>query len=99
MESRFLLTKKGCPFCRDLIRVVKKINFNLPIEKRIKIIDCYEFEDFGLQNILLMPIFEREGFNYYPFLYIDGAIIEPAPTPEQLFIALKTLLNKELLLN
>ena len=98
MESRFLLTKKGCPFCRDAVKVINKLNLRLPLDKRIRVIDCWEFEEFGFNNIPLMKIFEKEGFDSYPFLYIDGCILEPAPTTEQLNILLKTFLKQEMLI-
>lgn len=98
MESRYLLIRKGCPFCRDNVRIISKLNLRLPVEKRIRIVDCYEWEEFGLKNIPIMKLFDKveiqEGF---PFLYIDGIIINPAPTPEQLNIFLKTFLKEDLL--
>jgi len=98
MQSRFLLTRKGCPFCRDAIRVINKLNLKLSLNNRIRIIDCWEWESFGFNNIPLLKIFEKEGFDSYPFLYIDGLIIEPAPTSEQLNILLTTFLKEEILI-
>lgn len=91
MESRFLLTRRGCSHCLNAKRVVSKLNLRLPIDKRIKIVDCFEWEEFGLRNVPIMEIFEKMGLNQgYPFLYVDGCVVEPAPTPE----VLKTFLTK-----
>lgn len=95
--TRILLVRRGCPYCRRMCEVVNKINLRLPIEKRIRIIDCYEYEEFGLENIGLMDKLAKGGFDSFPFLYLDGTTIEPAPTNEQMEILLTTFLNKDLL--
>lgn len=96
---RVLLVRRGCPFCRDAIKVISKLNLKMNIDKRILIIDCYEWEEFKLDNNPLLNLFskmEKEGFGY-PFLYVDGIIIEPSPSPEQLKIVLKTFLREDIL--
>ena len=100
MESRFLLVRTGCPFCREAIKVISKLNLKLPIEKRIRIIDCYEWESYGLKNIPIMDVFNKMGLKEgYPFFYLDGIITEPFPTSEQLKIFLKTFLKSEFIVN
>ncbi|MBU0959422.1 MAG: hypothetical protein KKB31_05750 [Nanoarchaeota archaeon] len=96
---RFLLVRKGCPHCRKVMKVVNRINPKLPFDRKIKIIDCFEYEEFGLKNIPLMNVFGSIGLNEgYPFFYLDGIVVEPPPTPEQLNIFLKTFLKKELII-
>lgn len=98
MMSRFLLVRKGCPFCRQMIKVISKLNLRLPIEKRIHIIDCWEWESYGVRNIPLMDKLEKDGLSEgFPFLYADGCVIDPAPTEEQLKIFLKTYLKEDFL--
>ncbi|MHA1329739.1 MAG: hypothetical protein ACTSR2_01555 [Candidatus Hodarchaeales archaeon] len=99
METRFLLVRRGCPVCRSFIKVISKINLRLPIEKRIRIIDCYEWEEFGVKNIPLMDKLEQEGLSEgFPFFYIDGIIVEPFPTTEQIKIFLETYLKDEFII-
>lgn len=98
METRFLLTKRGCHHCLEMKKVINKINVRLEIDKRIVIIDCFNWEEFGLRDIPLMDVLEKIGFNGYPYLYLNGAIIEPAPTPEILRIVLESFLKEELLI-
>ena len=98
MMSRFLLTRMGCPYCRQFIKVISKLNLRLPIDKRIKIIDCFEFEHFGLKNIPLMNKLEKDGLSEgFPFCYLDGIVVEPSPTSEQLKIFLETYLKEDVL--
>ncbi len=96
MKTRILMTRRGCAFCRDAIRVVNKLNLHFPIEKKIRIIDCWEYEEFGLNNIPLINKLHKDGLKEgFPFLYIDGIIIEPAPTPKQLKILLTSFLQED----
>lgn len=98
MESRFILVKRSCHFCNDALKAINKINLRLPIDKKIKIVECMDWEEFGLQNIPLLEEFEKMGFmRGYPTLYIEGSIIDPSPTPEQLFVLLKEFLKDDLL--
>ena len=98
METRILVTRRRCPYCRDMKKVINKINLKLPIDKRIKVIDAWEYEEFGLKNIPILSKLNKDGLNEgYPFLYISGIIIDPSPTREQLKILLERYLKNELL--
>jgi len=97
MIERFLMVRRGCPFCRDAIKVINKLNMKLSIEKQIRIIDCYEYEELGLKNIPLMKTFEDMGIKEgYPFLIVNGFVIEPAPTPSILQTFLIKFLKEDL---
>jgi hypothetical protein len=96
--SRFLLSKRGCPFCNDSVRVINRMNLKLPIDKQIRILDCADWEEFGVMNIPLIKTFSRMGFDSYPFLYIDGIVFEPSPTPEQLNILLSKMLGEDFII-
>ena len=50
----------------------------LPVHKRIRVIDAWQHEEFGLDNIPLLSKFEEKDFQGYPFCYLDGIIVEPA---------------------
>lgn len=98
METRLLLTRKGCPYCRQMIKVISKLNLRLPLDKRIRIIGCHEWEEFGLRNIPLMDKLEKDGLSEgYPFLFIGGVVIEPSPTEQQLKILLENFLSRDFL--
>jgi len=98
MKTRLLLTRKGCPFCRQMVSVINKLNLDLPLDKRIKIIDAWEWEEFGVDNLPILKKLNKDGLaEGFPFLIIDGVIIEPAPGKEQLNILLKTFLKDDIL--
>ena len=98
MITRLLIIRRMCPYCRRMIEVVSKINLRLPIDKKIHIIDCYEYEEFDLENLPIMKKLEKDGLSEgFPFLYIDGICLENAPTPKQMEILLQTFLKQDLL--
>lgn len=94
--TRVLLVEQGCNGCLEYLRVLPKINLRLPIEKKIKIIDCFEWEQFGLKS---HPIMDKFGKNFkdYPLLYLDGVLIIGAIWAEQLQIFLETYLKGDFL--
>ena len=99
MMTRFLMTKLGCPFCLQMVKVISKINLRLQMDRRIHIIDCWEYEEFGLNKIPLIQKLHKEGLKHgYPFLYLDGCVIEPAPTNEMMKILLEEYLKEDFII-
>lgn len=70
-KSRVLFIKDGCPHCGKYYPFIEKANMNLPVEKRIKVINCTSYEQFGVAESYLIGIF-TPYFNAYPTLFIDG---------------------------
>ena len=93
--TRVLLKKQGCHFCNDAMRVINRLNLKLPLNKQIKIVDGSEWEEFGVRSKPIMDVLEDKGFNYYPFLIVDGIIVAPAPTPQILYTYLSKLLEED----
>lgn len=60
------------------MKVVPFINMKLPLQNRIKIYDNFMWEEFGYKQFPIADKFNKEGFDGYPFCYIDGLIVEPA---------------------
>lgn len=96
--TSYLIIRRGCPFCRQMVKVVNKLNLRLPFEKRIKIVDAWELEELNVDYIQIIKKFEKEGLSKegFPFFYADGIVIEPAPTSEQMKICLENFFEKDL---
>lgn len=80
MSNNFLLVRSKCPHCREMMKVIKKINFKLPVEKQINIFDGYIWEKYGIvTNPILLKFRDllkrKEG---YPLCYLEGNIVEPS---------------------
>ena len=91
---RLLLVEQGCHGCLEYLRVVPKINLRLPIGKQIKIIDCFEWEQFGLKSHPIMDKF-GDDFKDYPLLYLDGILVTGVLWAEQLKIFLEKYLEED----
>lgn len=99
MESRFLLAIRGCGHCLQAKKAVNSVNCLLPVDKRIRIIDCTSYQEFGLNNIPILKVFSKMGLEEgYPFLYIDGAVVEPAPNSYFLKKYLLSFFEQELII-
>ena len=75
---RILIYKKGCPHCREALKVIDWINLKLPLNKRFKSFDNFRWEEFGLKEYPLMDKFAKDGFDGYPFIMVDNKVVEPA---------------------
>ena len=71
-KGRFLFVVDDCEHCAIWKEFIESINQELEIDKRITIIDCTIYHDFGIvddQRILLfMPYLQGE----YPVLFFEG---------------------------
>lgn len=93
---RILLVEQGCNACLEYLRVLPKINLRLPIDKQVKIIDCFEWEQFRLKSHPIMDKF-GDDFKTYPLLYLDKILITGALWAEQLKIFLEKYLEEDFL--
>lgn len=89
---RVLLTRTGCMGCNEFMKVLPSINLRLPIEGRIRVINCFEFEEWAIKN---HPILDRITFRDYPVLYLDGILIEGVAWAEQIKIFLESYFKEE----
>jgi len=77
---RFIVVRRGCPFCHLASKAVLFVNRYLPHDKRIIIFDNYEYEELGFQaHPFIQKMLDDKVFDGYPFIYIDEGVIEPAP--------------------
>lgn len=74
---RFAVVRRECGDCREALKSINRINMRLPHEKRIKIFDNYLEEEFDIKMFPIIDRIEKEFFNY-PFIYLDGIVVEPA---------------------
>lgn len=95
--ERFIVIRQGCPFCLMAIKAVLLLNRYLPDDSKISIIDNYEREEFGfVAHPFVESMLDSETFEGYPYLYIDGTVVEPAPT-ELLVISIAIIISGDLL--
>jgi len=95
--TRVLLVQSSCPGCLEYLRVVPKMNLRLPIEKRIEIIDCFEWEQFGFKSHPIMNNFSRKDFRDYPLLYLDEILVTGLMWTKKIKIFLEKYLEDDFL--
>lgn len=97
--SRLLVIRRGCPFCHLVLKAVLYVNRHLPHDKRIDIIDNYQWEELKFNSHpVLDAMLDQESFDGYPYLYIDGIVIEPAPTGN-LIVAISRIVSEDLVVD
>jgi hypothetical protein len=60
---------------------VAKINWNLPLKKAIDIVDCYEYDNFGMKK---NPIMQKFDFDSYPTIIVNGMKVTDILSEKQL---------------
>ena len=94
--KRFMLVERGCPYCEEAKKAVNFLNNYLRMDKQIRIVDNYEWELFGFNsNLFANNRIDPKDFEGYPFIYIDGIIVQPAQW-KLLLLFLANLLKRDL---
>lgn len=95
--NRFLLYRSGCKICLEYLKFIDLFNMRLPLDKRVKIIDAFEWENFQVVPNKVMEKFDPKSFNAYPYMYLDGIEFLGGTNAEQLRIMLESYFKGELL--
>lgn len=97
MNTRFVLIRRGCEFCHMAVRAVHLLNKYLDDFKKIQVFDNFEWEEFSFKAHPIMDKLDPKNFDGYPFIYIDGIEVGPAPT-ELLIIDIGKILEEDLIM-
>lgn len=94
-KFRFVITRMGCPACKIVKEVINRLNYRLPISKRVRIIDNTSTELFSIKEDFVQEKLHDEDFEAYPITYIDGNMILGAEEYEFMFYRLSKLLEDD----
>ena len=47
-KARVVFTIEGCPECRIYKSILQDFNSRLPVDKRVLMVDCTRYHDFGI---------------------------------------------------
>ncbi|MEK6882586.1 MAG: hypothetical protein AABY22_23395 [Nanoarchaeota archaeon] len=70
-NSRVLFVLQRCVHCRVWMEFIERINLKLPIEKRIKIVDCTYYQNYGILTDPLISLYGKH-FDGFPTLFIGS---------------------------
>jgi len=82
-----------CARCRILCEFIERINMKLPINERIRIIDCTYYQKYGIIDNPLIAIYDK-SFSGFPTIFLKNGIkINGTNTRIESETFLKTLLQ------
>jgi hypothetical protein len=82
-----------CPRCRILCEFIERINQKLPINERIRIVNCTYYQKYGIIDNPLIQLYSK-SFEGYPTIFLKNGIkIDGANTRIESEIFLKTILQ------
>lgn len=97
MITRLLLVRSGCEHCLIALKAVNFINPKLHDLKQIDVRDNREFEECGFKSHPVMDNLDPKTFDGYPYIYIDGRVIEPTDVKDLMIIAIARAVKQDLL--
>lgn len=93
-KARVLFIRDNCPICRNWKKIVERFNMEVPISKRIRIVDCTKHYNFGIVEDPLLNVF-YEYIKGYPTLFFEGAMINGANSVAEAEAYIKSALHND----
>ena len=90
MKKRILFVMKSCSHCAKWLEFIERVNTNMPLNKRIEVIDCSKWQETGIPDNFLIKQYARyiDGF---PCLFFEGKKISGANSREELESSINVL--------
>ena len=96
-KYRILFIKQKCEHCRKVIGFIERINSKLPIDKRVRVIDCTMYQDYGILNDPLIQLFSK-SFDGYPTAFISGIKVSGANSRVEIETYINDLLEDDFII-
>ena len=97
-KLRLAFFVEGCLHCRTWKDFIQRINGKLPIEKRIKIIDCTEFQKYNIISDPLIVLYNKH-FDGFPCIFIGNLKISGSNSRIESETYLTALLEDEFIVS
>lgn len=94
LNSRILFVIDGCEHCAKWKSVVDRINIEVPVNKRIRVIDCTSYNLLGITNNPLIRLFDQY-LSGYPSLFYNKAHLEGANSKEEVEAFIRSALHDD----
>lgn len=96
-NNRIAFILQGCPHCRTICEFIERINQKLPFNKRIDVIDCTQFQSFGIVTDARILLYSKH-FDGYPCIFLGNQRIPGTNTREEIESFLYAFLKDELII-
>lgn len=82
-KYNIVFIKNGCDRCRVLCQFIHRLNIKLPINRRIRIINCSYSQQYGIIDDPLISLFDK-SFDSFPTLFIEGVKVVGVNSREEI---------------
>ena len=96
-EGRFLFVVNDCEHCGVWKSFIERINAELKFDKRIQVIDCTDYHDFGITTNPIIKLFTQYIKGEYPILFYQGARKDGTNTRVEAEAWLRAMLHDDFL--
>lgn len=100
-NARLLFVVDNCPKCRTFKSFIERYNTEVPVSKRIKVIDLTNYTDYGMLNpieVQFRKFISEGGFINFPILIFDGTITQGASSRAEAEALIKVAFDKDFII-
>lgn len=96
-QGRILFVVNQCKNCSIWKSFIERINVELKFDKRIQVIDCTEYHDFGITTNPIIRLFAPYIGGEYPVLFMDFVRKDGTNTRVEAEAWLRSMLHEDFL--
>ena len=97
-KSRCLFVISNCSICSKYKDFIERLNMELPINKRIRVIDSTNLNSLGVWDYGILRLFDGYMKGNYPFLFLDGILFTGANSKEEVESFIRAYLHKDFII-
>lgn len=83
IKARILFVIDGCSRCQKWKEFIEALNLEVPIEKRVKVINATNYNSLGIIDYPVIKLFDKYMEGNYPFLFFEGVLLNGANSREE----------------
>lgn len=98
-KVRLLAVIQNCSLCAKYKTFIERMNLELPMEKRIRVINSTNLNSLGVFDYGVLRVFDKFMKGSYPFLFLDGMLFNGANSSDECEAFLRAYLHKEFIID
>jgi hypothetical protein len=97
-KARVLFVIDGCGHCAKWKEFIERLNLEVPIEKRIRVINCTNYNSLGIEDYQIIKLFDKYMEGNYPFLFFEKVKLNGANSREECEAFIRSALHKNFII-
>lgn len=89
---------QNCSMCAKYKDFIESLNMELPINKRIRVIDSTNLNSLGVWDYGILKLFDGYMKGNYPFLFLDGMLFSGANSQAECEAFVRAYLHKDFII-